>query len=372
MITTDRKSQNYITHIALVLDASVSMSRHRTNLIAVADGLVQHLARKSQADDHETRVTVYTFGDDYKCLIFDKDVMRLPSIKDLYRIDGNTALIAATMKSQDDLMQTAQMYGDHAFLTYVLTDGEENVSRYSKVFGGTGERVRYSGTPARYTTDELTVKLSQRLKNLPDNWTVACLVPNESGVSYAKSYGFPADNIAIWDTTSRDGVLQVGKLITEATDTYMDNRTKGIRGSKTMFAMGADQLNKDAVKQARAAGGLRELRKDQYDTILVKAVDDGAAIREFVERETGKPYITGTAHYELTKTEKVQKQKGILVRDKKSGRVYAGQHARDLLGLPDHEVRVKPEQNPKYRVYVQSTSVNRKLVAGTKIILYVS
>lgn len=367
-----KKSQNYITHIALVLDASVSMSRHKTNLIAVADGLVKHLAQKSQADDHETRITVYTFGDDVECVIFDKDVMRLPSIKDLYHIDGNTALIAATMKSQDDLALTAQMYGDHAFLTYVLTDGEENVSRYSKVFGGTGERVRYSGTPARYTTSELTTKLSDRLKNLPDNWTVAVLVPNDRGALEARSFGFPTDNIAIWDTTSRDGVLQVGKLITEATDTYMDNRTKGIRGSKTMFAMGTDQLNKDAVKQARAAGGLRELRKDQYDTILVKAADDGAAIREFVERETSKPYITGTAYYELVKPEKIQPQKALLVRDKKSGRVYAGQHARDLLGLPGHEVRVKPDVNPKYRVYVQSTSVNRKLVAGTKLILHAS
>lgn len=363
-------NQSKINHVALVIDASFSMDKHQKAVIAVADGLIKHLAAKSQELDQETRVTVYTFGDDWRVLIFDKDVMRLPSIKDLYKIDGNTALIAATMKSQDDLAKTAQMYGDHAFLTYVITDGEENVSRWSTVFGGNGQRVRYTTTASKYTDHEIKKMLADRLNGLEENWTVACLVPNQMGVRYAESYGFPRDNIQIWDTTSKDGILEVGKVITEATDTYMTNRDLGVRGSKTMFAkMGAADLNLGAVKQA----GLRRLPKDKYEVLAVLAADDGAAIKEFVERMTGKPYVTGTAHYELMKTEKIQPSKKVLVRDKKSGVVYTGQHARDLLGLPsDREVRVKTDENPKYRVFVQSTSLNRKLVAGTKLILLAS
>lgn len=359
-------SQNYINHIALVLDSSTSMTGHTHELIAVADGLIKHLAVKSQELDQETRITVYTFDDDVNCVIFDKDVLRLPSIKTLYRAEGNTALIAAAMKSQHDLAQTAQMYGDHSFLTYVLTDGQENVSRYSTVFGGDGKRRYYfTGERTRYGVNDLTKMLRDKLTGLDENWTVACLVPNARGVRDAESYGFPRDNIKIWDTTTADGVVEIGEIIRTATDTYMVNRSKGIRGSKTMFAMGADQLNRDAVKQA----GLKELPKDKYNVLAVLTADDGAAIREFVERQTSTPYVTGTAYYELTKTEKIQPQKGILVRDRKSGRVYQGQHARDILGLPNYEVRVKPEQNPKYRVYVQSTSVNRKLVAGTKLLV---
>lgn len=359
-------NQSKINHVALVIDASVSMTRHRAAVIAVADGLIKHLATKSQELDQETRVTVYTFGDDYRCLIFDKDVMRLPSIKDLYEIDGNTALIAATMKSQNDLAQTAQLYGDHAFLTYVITDGQENVSRWSTVFGGNGQRVYHEKSSA-YTLGEITAELRTRLVELPDNWTVACLVPNADGVRDATKYGFPTDNIQIWDTTSKDGVLDVGKVITEATDTYMQNRALGVRGSKTMFAkMGAADLNLGAVKQA----GLRRLPKDRYEVLAVLAANDGEAIKTFVEEKTGRSYVTGTAYYELMKTEKIQPQKAVLVRDKKSGVVYTGQHARDILGLPaNQEMRVKPDVNPKYRVFVQSTSLNRKLVAGTKLLI---
>lgn len=360
-------NQSKINHVALVIDASVSMRRHRDAVIAVADGLIKHLAVKSQELDQETRVTVYTFGDDWRVLIFDKDVMRLPSIKNLYEIDGNTALIAATMKSQDDLDKTAQMYGDHAFLTYVITDGEENVSRWSTVFGGNGKRVRWSDEPSKYTAEQLKQMLADRLNGLAENWTVACLVPDVMGVRYAASYGFPRDNIQIWDTTSKDGILEVGKMITEATDTYMVNRSLGVRGSKTMFAkMGAADLNLGAVRQA----GLRRLAKDKYEVLAVLTANDGEAIKDFVEDKTGRPYVTGTAYYELMKTEKIQPQKAILVRDRKSGVVYTGQHARDLLGLPaDREMRVKPDVNPKYRVFVQSTSLNRKLVGGTKLLL---
>lgn len=355
--------QNYINHIALVLDASTSMIGHSDNLVKVADGLIQHLAQKSQELDQETRVTVYTFSDDVQCVIYDKDVLRLPSISKIYRAEGNTALIAATMKAQEDLAQTAQLYGDHAFLTYVLTDGEENVSQYSTVFGGDGRRRNYhSYAYTRYTPTQLRDMLAEQLTTLDENWTVAVFVPNRLAVSTAKTYGFPADNIAVWDATRVDGVLEVGKKIIEATDTYMTNRTRGIRGSKTIFAMGADQLNRDAVKQA----GLKPLARDRYQLVDVRDTDD---IRPFVERITGREYVKGSAYYQLMKPEKIQPQKLICVRNRKSGRVYTGAQARELLGLPDHEVRVKPEANAEYQVFVQSTSVNRRLVPGTKLLV---
>lgn len=358
-------SQSKINHVALVIDASISMGKHAKAVIAVADGLIKHLATKSQELDQETRVTVYTFGDDWRVLIFDKDVMRLPSIKNLYKIEGNTALIAATMKSQDDLAKTAQMYGDHAFLTYVITDGEENVSRWSTVFGGTGQRVLWTTTASKYTDHEIKQMLSDRLRGLEENWTVACLVPNQMGVRYAESYSFPRDNIQIWDTTTKDGILEVGKAITEATDTYMTNRSLGIRGSKTIFAGGAAVVNNANIN---ARQGFKQLPKDRYE--LHTVIDNyDLTIRPYVAYVTGRPYVTGTAYYQLTKPEKIQPQKEILVRNRRSGRVYKGQDARALLNLPNEEVRVKPEDNAEFQIFVQSTSVNRKLVPGTKLLV---
>jgi hypothetical protein len=55
--------ENYINHVALVLDASSSMSSHRSTVVKVADEQIKHLARRSTELDQETRVTVYAFAD---------------------------------------------------------------------------------------------------------------------------------------------------------------------------------------------------------------------------------------------------------------------------------------------------------------------
>ncbi len=121
-------NQNFINHVALVLDASSSMSRLSGKVIEVADQQIAYLARRSRELDQETRVTVYVFANKVECVIYDKDVLRMPSLKQLYRVGGMTALLAATLTSQRELAQTAQLYGDHSFLTFVLTDGQENAS----------------------------------------------------------------------------------------------------------------------------------------------------------------------------------------------------------------------------------------------------
>lgn len=93
-------NQNYINHVALVLDASSSMSRLSGKVIEVADQQIAYLARRSRELDQETRVTVYVFANKVECVIYDKDVLRMPSLKQLYRVGGMTALLAATLTSQ--------------------------------------------------------------------------------------------------------------------------------------------------------------------------------------------------------------------------------------------------------------------------------
>ena len=43
--------------------------------------------------------------------------------------------------------------------------------------------------------------------------------------------------------------------------------------------------------------------------------------------------------------------------------------ARQLLGLPDYEVKVSPTSHPNYDLFIQSTSVNRKLLAGQRVMV---
>ncbi|MEU9993642.1 VWA domain-containing protein [Streptomyces sp. NPDC048045] len=341
-------NQNYINHVALVLDASSSMSHLSSKVVEVADQQIAYLARRSGELDQETRVTVYVFADKVECVIYDKDVLRMPSLKQLYRAGGMTALLAAALKSQRELAQTAQLYGDHSFLTFVLTDGQENASH------------RCPDAPAR-DPRALVRAVAEMIETQDDNWTLAVLVPDQMGKREAMQCGFPKDNIAIWDATSTQGLEEAGQVIRQATEQFMVGRTQGIRGSKAVFSTGAKAVNKDTIK----AAGLTPVDPSQYQLIPVAR---DVAIRDWVV-ECGHTYRTGGAFYQLTKSEKIQAQKQIAVLEKKTDRVYTGPEARALLGLPDVEIRVKPDHNADFTIFVQSTSVNRKLVTNTRLLL---
>lgn len=329
------KAQRLINHVALVLDGSSSMAPHAANLIKVADAQIKHLAAKSEEMSQETRVSVYLFGYDVQCLIFDMDVMRLPSIAELYRASGMTALIDAAMKSQEDLETTSQIYGDHAFLTFILTDGQEN---YSKKSAST---------------------LSRKLKSAPENWTTAFLVPDRAGSQYVANLGVYDGNIAIWNTSSAQGLTDAVSQIRQATDNFMTGRATGLRGSRNVFSTGTDAVNKQTVSATLTP--IDNSRFAVYDVPAPQRID------EFVKAQTGT-YVRGNAYYELMKTETIQAQKGVVVFEKKTGKVYSGADARHLIGLPDGEsVRVKPDANPDYKVFIQSTSINRKLMPNTKV-----
>ncbi|WP_330342062.1 vWA domain-containing protein [Streptomyces sp. NBC_00557] len=340
--------QNYINHVALVLDASSSMSHLSRKVIEVADQQIAYLARRSRELDQETRVTVYVFADTVECVIYDKDVLRMPSLEQLYRVGGMTALLAAALKSQRELAQTAQLYGDHSFLTFILTDGQENASH------------RCPDSPAR-DPRELVEAVARMIETQEDNWTLAVLVPDQVGRREAMRCGFPRDNIAIWDATSTQGLEEAGQVIQQATEKFMVGRTRGIRGSRAVFSTGAEAVNKDTIK----AAGLTPAEPSRYELIPVTR---DAAIRDWVV-ECGHTYRTGGAFYQLSKSEKIQARKQIAVLEKKTDRVYTGPEARALLGLPDVEVRVKPDHNDDFTIFVQSTSVNRKLVPNTRLLL---
>lgn len=348
--------QNYINHIALVLDGSSSMRRHVSDLIKVADEQIAYLAQRSQDLQQETRVSVYIFADEAKCVIYDKDVLRLPSIREHYRADGMTALVDATNLSLDDLAMTPEKYGDHAFLVYVLTDGQENASVGTK--GGVGNMGRWMSPTSRA---ELTSALARRLHSLPSHWTVAVLVPDQQGKFEAKNFGFPPDNIAIWDKDSAQGVNEAVSVIRQATDRFMDGRAKGVRGSRSVFSTGADAVNEVTIHQA----ALTPLAHSAYKLV---PVPEDSVIRPFVEA-CGFTYRVGNSFYQLTKRETIQVRKEIAIVHRKTDKVYVGPQVRDMLGLPAMETRVSPEFNPEYDIYVQSTSVNRKLLVGTKILI---
>lgn len=351
---TPTLSQNYITHVAFVLDASSSMEGHADSLIRVVDNQTKFLAEYSSDQDHETRVTVYVFSDPHniKCIIYDKDVLRLPSIATLYQAYGNTALLDATGDAIEDLKLTAQKYGDHSFLLFAFTDGEENQSR-------------------RYTT----ASLNGVIAGLPSNWTVAALVPNVNGKLLARRYGFPDGNISIWDATSKTGVEQAGQVVNTALSSYMNLRSTGVSGTRTLFSTSADVVNAQTIK----AAGLKPLAKAIYDLITVPRIKTGQGVlnrdkkpvRELSEfvKDNGLTFRVGRNYYRLDKKEMIKGDKEIAVREKATNRVFVGAGVRALIGLSDKNQSVAADFNPDYDIFVQSKSSNRHLFAGNEIMV---
>jgi hypothetical protein len=367
-----KKEQGQYTHIVLLLDASTSMCGHENAVVRVVDQLVKEWTDQANALDDMTRLTVYQFssqnympnGDFIDCLWYDTDIARIKSLQGKYRPNGNTALIDSTVRSLRELAQTPTMYGDHTFLFYSITDGGENYSRI-------------------HTAAELV----KEIETLPDNWTVAALVPNINGKIAAQRFGFPAGNVMVWDATSERGVEEAGRAVAQATASYMGMRTNsGMRSTKSLFVGG--QVDADAIKAAK----LKPLASDDYAIVPVTPIQglvqekpdptkkkppagqpDNRPMVSYMEIEpfisrVHPPFRVGKAYYELVKTEKIAGNKQLAIVDK-NGKVYLGAGVRQMLGLPEENKTVKPDFNPDYKIYVQSTSLNRHLYLHSSVMV---
>jgi hypothetical protein len=97
-------------------------------------------------------------------------------------------------------------------------------------------------------------------------------------------------------------------------------------------------------------------------------VDFNTDIKGFV-LNNGLPFKIGRGFYQFTKTETIQARKEIVLRHKQTGDMFSGDQARIAIGAPlGDEIRLRPTHLNEYDVYVQSTSVNRKLIGGTKFL----
>jgi len=330
------KLQKYINHIALVVDSSASMGRLKNQVTKVLDTLIARLVNRSKTLDQETRISIYLFNSEVECIVFDRDVLRMPSISEYYNPAGMTALIDGTLLAINDLRKMPELYGDHSNLIYCISDGENNISNNKSSL------------------------LAKTIASLPDNYTLAAFAPDAIAVSEYKKFGFPAQNISIWDINNDKGIFEVGEQLANSTDVYMDNRSNGVRGTKNLFEI------KTNISQTKIKSSLEEINPNKYQVLTVRK--DGP-IKEFAESWTKERYRLGSGYYQLGKRETVQANKNILVKDKKNGRVYGGDSARQLLGLPNHEVKVAPAQLDGYDIFIQSNAVNRRLVAGTQLII---
>ena len=230
---------------------------------------------------------------------------------------------------------------DVSFLVMVITDGQENRSVH-------GSRE--------------TMIANIKTLQATDHWTFVFRVPRGDKYILAR-LGVPEGNILEWDQTTKG--FEAATYSTEsAVAAFYGTRVRGSTSTNSFYA-DLHNVTPEMVKTS-----LVDI-SGKIGVLNVRMKDDGIAIKELYERDMGIPFSLGICYYELTKPEKVQETKKIIIRNRASLKTYAGHDARSLLGLPNYgEVKLIPANLGDYKVFIQSTSVNRKLVGDTQLVIY--
>lgn len=231
---------------------------------------------------------------------------------------------------------------DVSFLIMVITDGGDNSSR-------------------KWSAASLARKIADLQRT--DRWTFTFRVPRGEKRGLV-GMGIPAGNIQEWEQTER-GLQQATQMTRAAVTSFYDGRSKGIKSSDKFYT------DLSGVSSKTVAAKLVDVSTEvQFFTVANDT--EGFALREFCESKTGKPLLKGSAFYQLVKSEpKVQDYKQIAIRDKSNGKVFSGVEARNLLGLPHYgDVKLAPANHSHYDIFIQSTSVNRKLPVGTQVMYW--
>lgn len=160
------------------------------------------------------------------------------------------------------------------------------------------------------------------------------------------------------DSDDTEGKLQM----------YEQEVQRAGRMSRSLRRAFATMQGRDLVAETEPA----DLRAVPAGRFQVLEVDESMPIQFFAERN-GLIFKAGKGFYEFTKTETIQARKEIVLQHRSTGDLFAGNQARIMLGLPiGEEARIQPTRLAEYRVFVQSTSYNRKLIGGTRFLYEVA
>lgn len=328
-----------INRIAFVIDRSGSMGSIMRNAIAAFNDNLRAIREQVEATGQDATVTLITFDDVIETLSFNRPIGSFKELgHDDIRARNQTALFDATAKAINQLQDLpVGQDEDVSYLINVITDGEENAS---KINAGALN------------------KLMQSVQKT-DRWTLAFLVPRGGRNTLCRNFGIPDGNVMEWDATVQ-GVKKYADANRGGIERYFTARTAGSTSVKSFYT----DLTAVSVKEVR-----------QLDDLSKKAtllnVSRDSDIRTFIEG-TGRTFLKGAAFYQLVggkdNADKVQDYKKVLIMEKGKSQVYGGDDARQLLGLPDYETKVRPGDHGSFDIFIQSTSVNRRLKKGTKVI----
>jgi hypothetical protein len=156
----------------------------------------------------------------------------------------------------------------------------------------------------------------------------------------------------------------------EALETFVRAVESGGRMTEGMSKVYSTLLGREISADGAEADGAKHIDPSRF--IVFKVTKD-MDIRDFVESKR-KDFRKGCGFYQFTKSVKVQDHKEIILLENETGDMFGGRESRRILGLPEYgTISVSPTscaalQDGRYTAFVQSTSVNRKLLKGTKFL----
>ena len=329
-------SKNYIGFVndhsgSMAVLAEAAIKDYNANIKAIKDAATKEML--------DTVVSVSEVGSNPRLSVMVSNPHVLKKKTD-WETDGNTPLWSGTanlIKMLTALPDANKL--DVSFLVLITTDGEAT------------DGVNFSA-------------LQSLMKPLlaTGRWTFVARVPKGiKTFTVDKFYelGIPQGNIQLWETTA-EGMATSTVQTTTAMANYFTGRSAGNRSTGAFYA-DASQVNVAALEDV----------SKKVSLYVVPAADNGIEIRDFVLRHRME-YLKGAAFYQLTKTEsRVAHTKQVLVRDRATGKIFAGAEARKMIGLPtDRNARLHPGDHKNFDLFIQSESVNRKLVGGTGVVYW--
>lgn len=335
-------------YVSIQLDSSGSMRSIASGAVKMYNETVRRLKTEALATGQETIVSLWIFGD-YRTHMGvggvyaryrNIPVTMVPELSAMdFRPDGGTPLFDCVGLAAIELQRLPDARDPNvSFLLITITDGEENESK-------------------RFRASEMQAIMRETQRT--DRWTHTFLLPRGNKREFVNSFGIPEGNVAEWDQTE-EGVRQSTVMTQQGVSSFYAARSAGQKSVQTFYT------NPASLSTAAVRAALTDLSPQIKAWEVPKEVE----IREFVESHLGLGrYTIGAGYYQLTKAEKIQAYKQLLIVEKGKRAIYGGDEARDLLGLPRGlAVKVIPGNHGKYDLFVQSTSVNRKLVRGTRLL----
>lgn len=330
------KLKNYV---GIVLDESGSMYSVRQATMTAFDAIVQGLKDQANKTGIETVVSFVKFANRTDSKIENVPVNNVFNLRHYgYDPNGGTALFAAVEQIINQFKAVPDANDPNvSFLVYVITDGEDNQSRNKAPI----------------------VKSLLESTQATNRWSFGFQLPKGFANNFVRDFGIPRDNIREWEDTEV-GMLKTQTATVQATQTYYSARSAGATSSVNLFTT---DLSKVTARDIAAK------LDDVSDHFKAYDVPSEQNAKEFVESKTKKSQVLGQLYYQLMKPEKLQPYKAIVLQEKGKKAIWAGVKAREILGLPNSDVKVIPGNHSNFDIFVQSASINRILPRGTKVLI---